>query len=90
VFPTSPILVTQVTYFARGFGERMLNTHSVILWKNKDDGSTVMSQRYATRYSEPKIVDEPPSVANIVEAKHLLVRGCLPIACVHVIDFHSK
>ncbi len=82
------------TYYAsnpsRGFGERMLNTHSVILWKNKDDGSTVMSQRYATRYAEPKIVDEPPSVAKIVEAKHLLVRGFLPIACVHVIYSHTK
>lgn len=69
-------------YVSRGFGGRMLNTHSVIFWKNKDDGSTVMSQRYATRYSEPKIVDEPPSVAKIVEAEHLLVRGCLLIACI--------
>lgn len=46
----------------------MLNTHSVIFWKDKN-GSTVVSQRYATSYSEPQVIHEPPSVATVIEVK---------------------
>ena len=49
----------------------MLHTPLVVLWKNSD-GATVISQRYATRYAEPKVVT---AVAKLVEPKHLLVRN---------------
>jgi len=58
-----------------GFGTRMVNTHSVIMWKN-DDGTTTLSHRYADTYSEPHVVAEPPRVATIVEPKKNIV--CQP------------
>ena len=57
----------------RGFGEKMVDTHSVLLWKNPADGSTILSQRYADAYAEPHVVESPPRVAWIVEPKGLLV-----------------
>ena len=51
----------------------MLHTPLVVLWKNSD-GTTVISQRYATRYAEPKVDTAPSHVAKLVEPKHLLVR----------------
>ena len=53
----------------------MIHTHSVILWKNPADGSTVLSQRYADAYAEPRVVKSPPRVAKIVEPRGLLVSG---------------
>jgi len=46
----------------------MINTHSVIMWNN-EDGSTTLSQRYASHYSEPRPVSDPPRVAKVVEPK---------------------
>ena len=63
-----------LTINRRGFGDRMVHTHSVVLWKNPDDGSTVLSQRYADAHSEPHVVESPPRVAKIVGPKGLLVR----------------
>lgn len=42
------------------------------MWKN-DDGSTTMSQRYASGYSQPQPTDAPPRVATMVQPKELLV-----------------
>jgi hypothetical protein len=46
----------------------MIHTHSVIMWNN-EDGSTTLSQRYASRYAEPRPVSDPPRVATVVEPK---------------------
>ena len=46
----------------------MINTHSVIMWNN-EDGSTTLSQRYASRYAEPRPVSDPPRVATVAEPK---------------------
>jgi len=54
-----------------GFGNQMLHTPLVVLWKNSD-GATVISQRYATRYVEPEVDTAPHRVAELVEPKHLL------------------
>jgi hypothetical protein len=51
----------------------MIHTHSVVLWKNPADGSTILSQRYADVYAEPHVVESPPRVARIVDPKGLLV-----------------
>jgi hypothetical protein len=53
----------------------MIHTHSVVLWKNPANGSTVLSQRYADAYAEPHVVESPPRIARIVEPKGLLVSG---------------
>ena len=50
----------------------MAHTHSVIMWRNQD-GTTTLSQRYASGYHEPKPVDEPPRVATIVEPSIMIV-----------------
>lgn len=51
----------------------MSHTHSVIMWRNQD-GTTTLSQRYASGYHEPK-VNSPPRVATIVEPSTLVVSG---------------
>ncbi|KAF9483777.1 hypothetical protein BDN70DRAFT_928938 [Pholiota conissans] len=53
-------------WVAVGFGQRMINTHMVILWKNAD-GTTTLSQRYADGYSMPQPELHPPRIASIVE-----------------------
>jgi len=53
----------------------MVHTHSVVLWKNPADGSTILSQRYADAYVEPQVVKSPPRVARVVQPKGLLVSG---------------
>ena len=53
----------------------MVHTHSVVLWKNPADGSTILSQRYADAYAEPQVVESPPRVARVVQPKGLLVSG---------------
>ncbi|KAF4615119.1 hypothetical protein D9613_002770 [Agrocybe pediades] len=60
-------------WVALGFGQRMVDTHSVIMWKN-DDGTTTLSHRYASTYSEPEVVSEPPRVATLVEPKKSVTR----------------
>ena len=50
----------------------MINTHSVIMWKN-EDGSTTLSQRYASGYFEPHPVSDPPRVATVIEPKQSVV-----------------
>ena len=62
----------------RGFGAQMINTHSVILWRN-NDGTTTLSQRYATGYREPRPVDNPPRIATLIEPKTSVVRPPFPI-----------
>jgi hypothetical protein len=50
----------------------MSHTHSVIMWRNQD-GTTTLSQRYASGYHEPKLENAPPRVATIVEPSTLVV-----------------
>lgn len=50
----------------------MSHTHSVIMWRNQD-GTTTLSQRYASGYYEPKLENAPPRVASIVEPTTLVV-----------------
>ena len=50
----------------------MSHTHSVIMWRNQD-GTTTLSQRYASGYHEPKLENAPPRVATIVEPSALVV-----------------
>lgn len=57
----------------RGFGAHMPNTHSVIMWHNQD-GTTTLSQRYATGYTEPKPEDAPLRLATIAQPSALVVR----------------
>jgi len=50
----------------------MTHTHSVIMWHNQD-GTTTLSQRYASGYIEPKPENAPPRVATIVKPSTLVV-----------------
>jgi len=50
----------------------MIPTHSVIMWHNKD-GTTTLSQRYASGYHEPEVEDAPPRVATIAKPSPLIV-----------------
>ena len=50
----------------------MSHTHSVIMWRNQD-GTTTLSQRYASGYHEPKLENAPPRVATIVEPSTFVV-----------------
>jgi hypothetical protein len=50
----------------------MIHTHSVIMWHNQD-GTTTLSQRYATGYHEPKLEEVPPRVATIAKPSTLVV-----------------
>ncbi|KIM48873.1 hypothetical protein M413DRAFT_88681 [Hebeloma cylindrosporum] len=61
-------LLDPVGWVAVGFGKRMINTHSVVMWHN-EDGSTTLSQRYASGYFEPRPVRDPPRLAKIVEPR---------------------
>ena len=42
------------------------------MWRNQD-GTTTLSQRYASGYHEPKLENAPPRVATIVEPSTLVV-----------------
>lgn len=42
------------------------------MWRNQD-GTTTLSQRYASGYHEPKLENAPPRVATIVEPSALVV-----------------
>ena len=67
------IIFLQAAYdIYRGFGPHMSHTHSVIMWRNQD-GTTTLSQRYASGYHEPKLENAPPRVATIVEPSALVV-----------------
>ncbi|KAH9483737.1 Cytochrome b561 and DOMON domain-containing protein [Psilocybe cubensis] len=63
-------MIQPVGWLAIGFGTRMPNTHSVIMWKN-DDGSTTLSQRYTSGYTMPHPESNPPRIATLVEPKAL-------------------
>jgi len=63
-------LATSIGWMALGFGPHMSHTHSVIMWHNQD-GTTTLSQRYASGYHEPK-ENTPPRVAIIVEPSTLV------------------
>ncbi|PPQ64690.1 hypothetical protein CVT26_002780 [Gymnopilus dilepis] len=66
-------LMKPMGWVALGFGAQMINTHSVILWRN-NDGTTTLSQRYATGYREPRPVDNPPRIATLIEPKTSVAR----------------
>lgn len=51
----------------------MASTHSVIMWRNQD-GTTTLSQRYASGYRQPRLEISPPRVATIVEPSNLVNR----------------
>ncbi|KAJ2917608.1 hypothetical protein MD484_g2827, partial [Candolleomyces efflorescens] len=57
-----------VGWIALGFGEAMVHSPMVIMWKN-DDGSMSLSQRITRFYSEPHVVKDPPRTATSVEPK---------------------
>ncbi|KAF8162972.1 hypothetical protein B0H34DRAFT_693600 [Crassisporium funariophilum] len=60
-------------WMALGFGSRMVNTHSVIIWQN-EDGSTTLSQRFASGYREPEPVNKPPRLATLSEPQESITR----------------
>jgi len=64
-------LAKSIGWMALGFGPHMSHTHSVIMWRN-EDGTTTLSQRYASGYHEPKLENAPPRVATIVEPRTLI------------------
>ena len=42
----------------------MVNSPMVILWKDTDNGGTVLSQREATDYVMPTVVSSPSTIAT--------------------------
>jgi len=66
-------LKKSIGWIALGFGPHMSHTHSVIMWHNQD-GTTTLSHRYASGYTEPKLEDAPPRVATIVQPSTLVNR----------------
>ncbi|KAF8803534.1 hypothetical protein BYT27DRAFT_7195372 [Phlegmacium glaucopus] len=60
-------------WMALGFGRHMIHTHSVIMWHNQD-GTTTLSQRYASGYFEPNLDDAPPRLATIAKPNNLIKR----------------
>ena len=48
------------------------------MWKN-DDGSTTLSQRYASRYAEPRPVSNPPRIAKAIEPKKSTVSSVISL-----------
>ncbi|KAF8911940.1 hypothetical protein CPB84DRAFT_1760813 [Gymnopilus junonius] len=66
-------LMKPVGWVALGFGAQMIHTHSIVLWRNSD-GTTTLSQRYATGYREPRPEDSPSRVATLIEPKTSVVR----------------
>ncbi|PPR08032.1 hypothetical protein CVT24_010873 [Panaeolus cyanescens] len=67
------ITITTLTTLRSGWGEQMINTHSVIMWKNTD-GSISLSQRYARGYRQPEVVADPPRIAKLVEPRKSVTR----------------
>ncbi|ESK85904.1 hypothetical protein Moror_2327 [Moniliophthora roreri MCA 2997] len=63
-------LQTPVGWVALGFGRKMKNSHMIVLWEN-DDGSTTISQRFATGHTMPEIVQRPPRIAWPPDTKPL-------------------
>ncbi|RXW24173.1 hypothetical protein EST38_g1673 [Candolleomyces aberdarensis] len=58
----------EVGWIALGFGEAMVHSPMVIMWKN-DDGSMTLSQRITRFYTEPTVVPDPSRIATSVEPK---------------------
>ncbi|EEB92509.1 hypothetical protein MPER_08968, partial [Moniliophthora perniciosa FA553] len=63
-------LRTPVGWVALGFGRKMEDSHMVVLWEN-DDGSTTISQRFATGHTMPERVEKPPRIAWFPDNKPL-------------------
>ncbi|KAG5732814.1 hypothetical protein E4T56_gene2850 [Termitomyces sp. T112] len=55
-------------WLALGFGQRMQDTHMVIMWSN-EDGSTTLSQRMAFGHFEPLPAEYPPRRAEVAEPR---------------------
>ncbi|KAK7043150.1 AdoMet-homocysteine methyltransferase [Paramarasmius palmivorus] len=54
-------------WMAIGLGQSMIGTPMVVLWSNSD-GSITLSQRQASGYAEPKVIQNPDRVAALVQA----------------------
>ncbi|KAK7043683.1 hypothetical protein VNI00_008294 [Paramarasmius palmivorus] len=65
-----PHFFNQYPTIYRGFGRKMKDSHMVVLWEN-DDGSTTISQRFATGHKMPKMVERPPRIAWLPDSKPL-------------------
>ncbi|KAF9258844.1 hypothetical protein L218DRAFT_948046 [Marasmius fiardii PR-910] len=51
-------------WMAMGFGNTMVGSPMVIMWANSD-GTFTISQRQASGYTEPQVVDSPPRTASL-------------------------
>lgn len=55
---------SQVGWMALGFGQSMITSPLVILWKDTSNGNTIVSQRAATDFVMPSVVSSPNPVAT--------------------------
>lgn len=55
---------SQVGWMALGFGQSMVSSPLVILWRDTSNGNTIVSQRAATDFVEPSVVSSPNPVAS--------------------------
>ncbi|KAJ6455784.1 hypothetical protein C8R45DRAFT_845413, partial [Mycena sanguinolenta] len=71
---TDDIMTYQLTpvfepfgWIGLGFGRQMKDTHMVVMWE-KEDGSPILSHRYALGHLEPEVDEHPPRVATVIPA----------------------
>lgn len=55
---------SQVGWMALGFGQSMVSSPMVILWRDTSNGNTIVSQRAATDFVAPSVVSSPNPVAS--------------------------
>ncbi|KAJ7285641.1 hypothetical protein C8J57DRAFT_643308 [Mycena rebaudengoi] len=48
-----------------GFGRLMRDTHMIVIWEKEDGSGPILSQRYATGHTEPRVTPKPPRVATL-------------------------
>ncbi|KAG8852752.1 hypothetical protein FRB91_006033 [Serendipita sp. 411] len=52
---------------AIGFGRSMISSDMVLLWRDSNDGHTIVSQRKTSVFSMPTVVSNPPRVATALD-----------------------
>ena len=55
--------------FNSGFGQQMVNTPLVVMWRDSSSGNAILSHRQTSQYVLPQVVSNPSRVATALQYK---------------------